>query len=1200
MFLKTLELHGFKSFPEKTVLHFDAGATVIVGPNGSGKSNITDAMRWVLGELSSKNMRGSKMEDVIFIGTDDRRPMSFAEVSVTFDNTDEENRLNSPYDEITVTRRYYRSGDSEYYINRKPVRLRDIYELFMNTGIGREGYSIVGQGKIAEIISKKGEDRRGIFEETAGISKFRYRKQESEKKLHETEDNMSRVADIVYELERQLPPLERDSKKARQYLELFEEKKKLEVSLWLYDIDKINDDLDKTKKDCELSAHEYEMAADTEAQLEAQNDRIYSASVDNKANAEKTYEQIKALRDELHAGESELTKIAAESARARTNLENTANAEIAAASAKEQEKERIAKLNEAIAELGEKATICDEEAEKLKSERAETADKRAENEAYLEDKLSSLRSAESELNDLRVRMDVLKNTLSDNTGKSESISADIGKYTAELESIKADVEYSSENIAQYKSTLDECDKSIAEIEKQTAEAEQKNDRIKNEIASITAERSAADGRLNALKRMLEHFDGYNNSVRFVMSEKQKGTLRGIHAPISHIIKANDENVIAVETALGSAMQNIVVDDEAAAKSAIYALKNAGAGRATFYPLTSVKSQGRTRELDEAARCRGFIGFANELVECERVYSDVIASILGRVAVFDNIDSATDAARMSGWKIRAVTLDGQQINAGGSFTGGSVRHESGMLTRNNQINKLNDDISALDKKAESAQKKLDENDALISQLRSRKRLDDERKKLTETLLASEQGLLSELDARRGVAENLLAQLGDDASKLDAFRLDGDKNIAALDSEKTELEKRISAIAEERAAADVVRHELEDALERSAELISEKAIERAGIDKDIEVSREAITEAENKIASLDAEADDLAAKKDELAALLAGFDETTDGIEKRKTEIEAEINELEAEREKLEAGGLDYEKRLNEIRGKLRDISAKKEIVYKANAKNEAKRDQLTAEIDKMVTHLWDEYELTNTTAAELGYPELTAEERPAASARFGELKASVKALGHVNLDSIEQYAETKERYDSIKIQMDDLQKSKEELEKIIGEIEADMKRIFMDAFERIDRNFSQVFKELFGGGHAHLSLTDPENVLTSGIEISAAPPGKMIKNLSLLSGGEQSVVAIALLFALIKVNPSPFCIFDEIEAALDEVNVSRVAKYISRYSRDMQIIMITHRRGTMEIADTLYGVTMPHRGVSKVFSLDVGTLSDDAKINDLVE
>ncbi len=1200
MFLKSLELHGFKSFPEKTVLNFDSGTTVIVGPNGSGKSNITDAMRWVLGELSYKTMRGSKMEDVIFVGTDDRRPMSFAEVSVTFDNTDPVNRLNTPYDEITVTRRYYRAGESEYYINRKPCRLRDINELFMNTGIGREGYSIIGQGKIAEIISKKNEDRRGIFEETAGISKFRYRKQESEKRLKATEENMSRVADILYELERQIPTLERDSQKARKYLELFEEKKRAEVSLWLYDIEKINADLVKTLADCEMSAHEYDMAADSETQLEAQNDRLYSASMDNKQSSQRVYERIKELREKLHSAENELTLILSNSEHAKTDLANAEKMADAARDNAKAESERIEALMASRVTYEEKSAAVEAEAEGLKADKLEVAVKRSENEKFLEDKLAELRGVEAELTDLRVRMNVLKTTLTDNDGKETDVSANIAKYENELREISADAEMAEESSAQYRETLAACTASIADIEERIAEAEAAGDKVRRDLSDVTAERSAIESRIYALKRMQEHFDGYNNSVRYVMSEKAKGALKGIHGPISHIIKADEANVVAVETALGSAMQNIVVNDETAAKNAIYALKNSGSGRATFYPLTSVKGQGRTRELEAASRAAGFIGFGDELVSCDAKYADIIASLLGRVAVFDNIDHATDAARAGGWRFRAVTLDGQQINAGGSFTGGSVKRESGMLTRNLQIDKLNGELSAAEKKAAKVTEKLEENTKTIEKLRSAYKLEDERRKLTDVLLSTELTQLGELDARRGVTEKLLIQLTEDSRKLAEFKSAGSENIAKLEGEEAELQAKISAISDERNAADVVRHELEDEFDRFTQLINDKAIELATIAKDAEVSEEAVREAEAKREAFMAEEQSYLDAAEAKRADIAEYAEAFAAMTEAKLALANEVEESENEREKLEEGGLDYEKRLNEIRAKLREISAKKEIIFKANAKNESKRDQLTAEIDKMVAHLWEEYELTNTTAAELGYPEVTADNRSDVAARFAELRVAVKALGHVNIDAIENYSQVKERYDTIKVQMDDLQKSKDDLENIIAEIETEMKRIFVEAFEQINKNFGKVFRELFGGGHAELTLSDPSDVLNCGIEITAAPPGKMIKSLSLLSGGEQAFVAIALLFALIKVNPSPFCIFDEIEAALDEVNVARVAKYVQQYSKDIQIIMITHRRGTMEIADTLYGVTMPNRGVSKVFSLDVGTLSDNDEIDDLVE
>ncbi len=1190
--LKSLELHGFKSFPEKTVIRFDEGSTVIVGPNGSGKSNITDAMRWVLGELSSKNIRGSKMEDVIFVGADGYRPMGFAEVSVTFDNTDPESRIDSPYDEITVTRRYYRAGESEYYINRKKVRLRDIYELFMNTGIGREGYSIIGQGRIAEIVSKKSEERRGIFDETAGIAKFRFKKQEAQKKLDETEANMLRVEDILSELEARVGPLERQSRKAREYLDLFEQKKEIDIALWLYDMDRIRKDEEKTKADCAISRHELEMTQDTEKQLEAQSERLFNASQDNKQEAARVYEKIRAATEMSHTAEQEYRLMENDVTHTEAEIEN-ANAR------KAENEEKLAAAHTLLKERNEKldgiiaaAAEADEVLAALSAERENTLSLNREKETELSDALAEQKKHEDALMELRVRLTVLQNTLSSQSERSSGLSGDIAKYEAELAEIAATAADLTDSVQQYSDTIDGARTAAAEaaadIEKTQAEA----DLLAGEISALGAQIQAFDSRIGALKNMMDHFDGYNNSVRFVMNETKSGRLQGIHGPVSHLITVDKDYSIALETALGAALQNIVVSDESAAKQAIYALKQSGTGRATFYPLTSVKASARSRDTEAAASYKGFVGFADELVTVDAKYAGVIGSLLNRIAVFDTLDNATVMARAQGWRVRAVTLDGQQINAGGSFTGGAVRRDNGMLTRSSQIADLTAQRDGLVKQSEMLAEKLRAVRERIDSLTAKKNTESDKEQLIITLMRADQTQLDELEARRGVIENLMGQLREDWDKLAELGRRGDSDLLSLQEECAAEEAEVSRIAAARADMDIERAAIGDTLEALAGKIAAQQVRIAEIKKDTESAQREILDTSEDIRRLMTE---ITALSENAANLLESLGEMQRNIEAKKQQSTAfadDLAALNAERASLEAGSMDFEKRINELHLRLRDISAKKELIITANSKNENKHQQLIADMDKMTQRLWDEYELTATTAAELNYPPVEDGNRAPMFARLSELKGKIKELGHVNVAAIEEYAEVKERYDFVSVQMKDLNEAKDDLLGIIGSIEGEMKTMFLDAFEKINENFCEVFRELFGGGEAHLSLSDPEDVLSSGIEISAAPPGKMIKHLSLLSGGEQSVIAIALLFALIRVNPSPFCIFDEIEAALDEVNVQRVAQYVKRYSEHMQIIMITHRRGTMEIADTLYGVTMPRHGVSKVFTLDVSSMTEE--------
>lgn len=1192
MRLKSLELHGFKSFPEKTVITFDAGTTVIVGPNGSGKSNITDAMRWVLGELSTKNIRGSKMEDVIFVGADGYRPMGFAEVSVTFDNSDPENRIDSPYDEITVTRRYYRAGESEYYINRKAVRLKDIHELFMNTGIGREGYSIIGQGRIAEIVSKKSEERRGIFDETAGIAKYRFKKQEAQRKLDATEANMTRVADSFAELSARVGPLEKQSRRAREYLELFAQKKEVDVALWLYDMQRMVRDEEKTKNDCIVSQHELETTQDTENRLSTQYDRLFESSQQTKQESARLYEKIRQLEEQKHTAENAYTLLENDAAhkeseisaavqtaeKLRTDMESAEQKYAAHEQARRSAQQLLQKENETLA------------AEQQKKD--QLAAMVSEKENALERLLSEQKQHEAAQMDYTVRLNVLQNTLNSQSERSGSISGDMEKYQAEQAALVSELSALQESVAGYAKAMAAADDEITACTSRENELRAEEEKLARAQSAQGAQIEALESRVAALRNMMDHFDGYNNSVRFVMNEAKAARLSGIHGPVSHLISVKPEYTVALETALGAALQNIVVDDEAAAKNAIYALKRAGSGRATFYPLTSVKSSGRGRDTEEAAGFPGFIGFADTLVSYDARYAGVIGSLLARIAVFDNLDNATVMARRQGWRVRAVTLDGQQINAGGSFTGGAARRDSGILTRSAQIDSLTAQKTEVEKKQNEILEQLRALRAEIAQNRAAFTRKKDEKDLLSTLQRADQAELDKCTARRSVIENLLADLNSDLQSLREQGERGDSDIRALSEARERESARIAQITEMRETTDVERGQLEKQLEALSETISQVQIRLAEMRKDLEVETKAVLDAGEELARLKEQILQTENAQSTLRETLRSMQATATARRAEADELLHAITELESERAALDTSSTENEKKQNTLRLQMQDISARKERIVAAHEKNENKHAQLCADMEKMTQRLWDEYELTPTAAAELSYPAVEEGSRAPTAARLAELKSQIKALGHVNVDAIDEYAEVKERYDFMRVQMDDLTASKNDLLDIIGSIEGEMETMFMDAFEKINQNFGEVFRDLFGGGEAHLSLSDPANVLTSGIEISAAPPGKMIKNLALLSGGEQSVIAIALLFALVRVNPSPFCIFDEIEAALDEVNVQRVAHYVQRVAQSMQIIMITHRRGTMEVADALYGVTMPRRGVSKVFQLDMATMTDE--------
>ncbi|MBQ2766854.1 MAG: chromosome segregation protein SMC [Clostridia bacterium] len=1193
MYLKSLELHGFKSFPDKTVLTFERGSTVIVGPNGSGKSNLSDAMRWVLGEISSKSIRGTKMEDVIFSGADGRRPMGFAEVSVTFDNTGE-GRLDSPYDEVTVTRRYYRAGESEYFINRKACRLRDIYELFMNTGIGRDGYSIIGQGKIAEMISRKSDERRGIFEDASGIARFRFKKSEAERRLASTEDNMLRVNDILSELEGRVGPLEKEAARARKYLDLYEEKKRADVSLWLYDTERLRADVANAEGLVNRSALELQTVDDTIASLEAQNEKLYEASQSNKLTSEQLLREIReqtnanheldaALRvaenNRLHAGEL----IAA----AQASAASAESAIAAEQAARQTHMDQIARMT---AELSTARQAHDD----LLAKQAEATQRRDNLAAIIDGALANLHAAETEQMNLQVHLSVLENTraadhdknatMQDDLASLEKTASDLGE---QCEAARAAVEDYTVAVAELDETVSRHEQTLAELARARHEALERSNQLKLRQDSLIQ-------RADTLRRMEEHFEGYSGSVRYVMNQYEQGKITlsdgrrcdTVYGPLSKLISVEPRYITAIETALGANLQNIVVEDEETAKAAIYALKRGNAGRATFYPITSMRPSSMTDELRRAAEFDGYLGTADALVGCDDRYRGVLSSLLGRTVIFDHIDHATAMAKATRYRVRAVTLDGQQINVGGSFTGGSAKRDSGILSRASEIEQLDREQKKVGAEVEAAQKGLHEIDEQIAA--SGRDRDDaaERRRLIGTMSAAEQARLDQLEAKREANQTLIDKIYADFAEQGELRRRYDEDIAARQSELTELQTRMSELSAFRADREIERNAADDEANELGEQITARFIRISEIEKDIETTGTLRAAVDERILVRTEEKNAAQAR---IAELQQSLRETEATMAANRTEAEAgeaHLRELNARRAEVEAGSLVFEQQLNDLRVRLRDQNNRKELVIREHTRNENKLAGLRAEQDKLSSRLWDDYELTRAGAIELGYPPVTEENRTEVAAVQTECRNKLRALGSVNVSAIEEYAEVKSRYDYLSGQLSDLRDAKADLEAVIARLEIEMRTAFLAAFDAINRNFNRVFAELFGGGSASLELTDPADPLTSGIEIKAAPPGKVIKSLMQLSGGEQSFIGVALFFAILQVNPTPFCILDEIEAALDEVNVARLAEYIKRYTGDTQFILITHRRGTMEVADCLYGVTMPERGISRVLALNI--------------
>ena len=1195
MYLKSLEMQGFKSFPDRTKIEFDHGSTVIVGPNGSGKSNITDAMRWVLGEISSKNIRGTKMEDVVFAGADGRNPMGYAEVSVTFENTDENGKIDLPYDEVTVTRRYYKAGESEYFINKRPVRLRDIHELFMNTGIGREGYSVIGQGRIAEIISRKSEERRGVFDEAAGISKYRHKRQDAERQLAASEDNMLRVGDIISELEGRVGPLEREAEKAKKYLDLYERRRRADITLSIFDVRRTREEQQKADDEYKLSEHELEIITDTVNGLEAQSERLSQSSQENKLSSERAFEKIRALTGELSRLDGEYQSMKTDRGRSETQAEEYRSS---AEDAERMIREAASEEEEIKESLGAAEAAYHESETTLAERRAALAvleEKLSGTEGELENLLSEQRRREESLLDLKVRLNVLRGSVEEDAMKNASVSDEIAKYEASAGEYRKKADEGSKTVADYEEGIAKSKKTVESFEAKLSEDDEKLARINDERNTARAASEALSHRIDALVRLEENFEGYGKSVKYVMDGSSSGAIRGrVHGPVSRLITVPQEYVTATETALGANLQNIVVDDEGTAKEAIRYLQRGGAGRATFYPISAIKAQEPGREMREAARFPGYIGIASELLSYDKVYDGVIRYLLGRTCVFDDLEHATEAARAGGYRIRAVTLDGQQINAGGSFTGGSARRESGMLTRSGEIKSLRAEKSLRDREIERLSSELD--NANKQRASHKSELDGERSRcdMMDAMMRAAMTARDSAEAQYEATVSLIEQLRADYEARAELGGRYETDMRELTEKCGLAEAAVAEIKEARESLDIARHETEDERDAASSAVSEAMVEVTRRYSEIETQRRLGEEKTRRREEYTERRDQYAARVLELEQHITEVAALETENRKVREKLEGELSAVEAERAKLESGGMEFEAKQNELWRKIREKTDEKETVMRAHLKNEQRKNQLASEIEKTVARLWDEYELTLTAAEELDYPPVTEENRAEVSREQTECRNKLRALGSVNVGAIEEYKEVSERYTYLSRQMDDLRQAKDELTAIIEELERDMEKSFSEAFVKINERFGEVFRELFGGGTAELYLVDPENVLTSGIEIKAAPPGKVIKNLSLLSGGEQAFVAIALLFAMIYVNPTPFCIFDEIESALDEVNVDRFAAYVKRYSDKMQFVIITHRRGTMETADSLYGITMPRHGISRVLTLNPNDMEAKAK------
>lgn len=1186
MRLKSLEMQGFKSFPDKTKLSFEKGVTIVVGPNGSGKSNISDAIRWVLGELSSKNIRGNKMEDVIFGGTDSRRPMGFAEVTLTFDNTEGYSALPLDYDEVSITRRYYRTGESEYMINHKPVRHKDILELFMNTGLGKSGYSIIGQGRISEIISKKSEDRRAIFEEAAGISKYRYKKTEAERKIEEVELNLSRVTDILSELEGRVGPLEKESEKAKRYLELYEQKKGLDIALWLFDIDNIKNQTESLQKKFEIAKHDLYMADDSVASLESQSERLFSEAEENKIRTEQIRGKINALNEERHETESKnllihnnLEHIKTEIIRLNTEIESKEKEKCNFETNISKFSEKLETEMQTLDELTGKLNAVNGNLDNIRNELYNNENQKNELELKLKEKTDTLIET-------KISLSSLEGTKYSTSERKEELTKTSKEINERIKKLGSELLECGKTVSEYNDKIKANKEQLNNIYQKSAELRKKGELYTKEINDIKVEQSSVSQRILTLRKMEEHFDGYSASIKFIMERAKNGSLKGICGPVSKLVSVEQKYSVAIETALGANIQNIVVEDEECAKKAITALKINNAGRATFYPISTMR--GGKPSLDEGllARQEGYVGLASELVKCDSKYRGIVDYLLYGTIVCDNIDSASAIAKMQNYRNRIVTLDGQVINSGGSFTGGSVKRDSGILTRANEISKLEDKSISLNKKLSSLQADFDKVKKEIDSLSNEKDSLVEKGEIFSAMLNSEVTRQKIAQSQLENEEKQLVSINEQLSSLSMQDSGFEEKKGQLQSEIQTLENEIEAIKikikshSEKASAITLR--IDSIINEKNRLI----VEITSKNKDIESTRLSLSQNEEGVKLAETLIDSMRQKLFVTSTTQVSSSETVEENKIKLETLKQSISALEKEMSEIHTKTLEFDKKISDIRLQIKDKTHHRENIFRIYTKLESELGQINFEQDKYTSKLWDEYELTYSDAKAQQSIEVTEQTKSKLTTEQTRLKNRIKELGNVNVGAIEEYKEVKERFDFLSKQYTDLTTSKEDLGNIIYKLEKEMRQRFIAVFAEINEHFKTVFTELFRGGTAELSLTDPDNVLESGIEISVAPPGKIIKNLMLLSGGEQVFVAIALFFAILKVNPAPFCLLDEIESALDEVNVSRFAEYTKRFSDNTQFIIITHRRGTMEVSDSLYGVTMQERGVSKLISLNV--------------
>lgn len=1176
-------MQGFKSFPDKTELNFGKGITAVVGPNGSGKSNISDAVRWVLGETSTKSLRGSKMEDVIFGGTSKRKALGFAQVMLTLDNSD--GTLKDHGEIVTVTRRYYRSGESEYKIDGESVRRKDIHELFMDTGLGSDGYSMVGQGKIDSIISAKNEDRRELFEEAAGISRFRHKRKDAERRLEQAQENLVRLLDILGELESRVGPLKKQSEKAQKFLEYSEEKKTLEIGVWLNKINRFTVELREQEHKIDAVRASYEVSENDLAAIEKELEEVAEKVTSINLAIEQNRLGASGYEEEALRKDGEISVLNATLEHNNETIErltaDITDADGTGATIDEQIEAKnkiIAENEKLIADKKAELESVANELSKVQNENMENSDKTVE----LNQTLTALTI---KLSDSKVKMSQATSSIDEINSRKDTIASQIEATQKDIDYTQSQADESNKNLELLKERIDEYENSLGGYQMKVDAKKQKAEKIKQEVERLARQMAEKSDRARVLEDLEKNMEGFSGAVKAVLKQSQSKALPGVHGTLSQLITVDNENSTAIEIALGAAMQNVVVSTESDAKRAINYLKQNNVGRATFLPISAIKPRYmEEKNLDDNF---GFVDVASNLVDCDEQYRDIVENLLGRVMVVEDIDCAIAISKRYKNRYKIVTLDGQVMNPGGSMSGGSKGKGSGVLSRANLIEELKSEAQKIGNELKEVQAELkkaveDANSAVAelqgadADLRNAKeeyiRAEGDAKLISDKL----QSFINQRDTMCREQENSEGRI-----------LLFNQAVENAKQEAAEIEKQMADTEAELNNVSTGAKELSSKRDKIREKTEQINLELVTLTKDSEAARLSVEELElrkstqsDRVKNITDEINEIKAKNENLMLSINDVKAQADELRQRASESNDAVTQKIGDRNELE-------KRSNELRAKEKATLTDKEKLSGDIVRLEERKANMKKEYDELGDMLFEQYELTKPEAQALG---IVIDDMAEAKKRLHEIKVAIRGLGSINVGAIEEYKEVSERYNFLKEQTDDIEQSKKELAKIIDDLTSSMSEKFMTQFNKINTEFKTCFADFFGGGNGEIILEEPDNCLESAIEIKIQPPGKSVQNINLFSGGEKSLAAMALLFSVLKVQPSPFCIYDEVEAALDDVNVERFAKYMRRMTDKTQFISITHRRGTMEEADVLYGVTMQEKGVSKLLELQSAELA----------